>query len=198
MNALARIPSSPEYDPYDPLFRMGCGALAACIANAATYPMDVLRARTTLGGESTQEAFTKVLAERSMFRGLGATLCAVAPFVAVQNSTIDVMRATAADYVEVRAHHIVACGAVSGAFAQTLVYPLDVLRRRVQMAGGLGAAQVASTLRRGGVSALFAGITAAYLKVVPAVATGAVIAVSLNGHFRETNAAKVAQAGAGR
>ena len=76
-------------------------------------------------------------------------------------------------------------GGAAGIVAQTLVYPLDVLRRRLQVQGAQGAqgAQAAQAVvgdsawtalqqvvRREGVRSLFAGIVPTYAKVLPAVA----------------------------
>ena len=81
-----------------------------------------------------------------------------------------------------------AYGAGAGLIAQTVTYPLDVVRRQMQVAGlgaaaaspgARAAARATSTLdglrrvwRAGGVRALFAGVTINYMKVVPSTAIG--------------------------
>ena len=89
---------------------------------------------------------------------------------------------------------LMASGALAGVAAQTVVYPLDVLRRRVQLdRAGLGAlGTLRAVVAREGWRALFAGIVPTYLKTVPAVATTATVCVSLVSHFKQANAASTA------
>merc|ERR1719469_1748902 len=81
------------------LILLGCGGAAAGMANAITYPLDVVRTRLTLrdamganGYNSVGNAIRGIAhneGSRGFFRGLSPALCAIAPFVAVQNATID-------------------------------------------------------------------------------------------------------------
>jgi solute carrier family 25 (mitochondrial phosphate transporter), member 23/24/25/41 len=83
-----------------------------------------------------------------------------------------------------------ACGAVAGTTGQTIAFPLDVVRRRMQMSGWAGAAALhgadaahstavaykgmtdcfVRTVREEGVRALFKGLWPNYIKVVPSIA----------------------------
>ena len=70
-----------------------------------------------------------------------------------------------------------ACGCLSGVVTATATFPLDVVRRRMQVAGSGRAGGGASyggvlrqILRERGVRGLYAGLTAEYCKVVPGVA----------------------------
>jgi solute carrier family 25 protein 16 len=72
-----------------------------------------------------------------------------------------------------------ACGAIAGALGQTVAYPLDVVRRRMQTAGysdGMRPLTARATLpaiteiiKHEGWRALFKGLSINYYKVVPAV-----------------------------
>jgi len=79
------------------------------------------------------------------------------------------------------------CGAVAGTTGQTVAYPFDVVRRRLQVSGWQGAQGLhaegghavayrgmgdcfARTIREEGVGALFKGLAPNYLKVVPSIA----------------------------
>jgi solute carrier family 25 (mitochondrial phosphate transporter), member 23/24/25/41 len=82
------------------------------------------------------------------------------------------------------------CGAVAGTTGQTIAFPLDVVRRRMQMSGWAGAAALhgadaahsravaytgmtdcfVRTVREEGVRALFKGLWPNYIKVVPSIA----------------------------
>ena len=67
---------------------------------------------------------------KSLYNGLFPTLFAVAPFLACQMSMADFLKSKAAEMdVEITPWRMACVGGVAGATAQTVVYPLDVLRR---------------------------------------------------------------------
>jgi len=104
----------------------------------------VVRARVTVGGGALAGAIRDVSREggaRAFYRGLGPTLAAVVPFVAVQNAAIDLGKAATDDGAPPSYARLCAVGAGAGVLAQTVTYPLDVLRRRLQI-GGLAAGGV--------------------------------------------------------
>ena len=95
------------------------------------------------------------------------------------------------------------CSMAAGALAQTVVYPLDVIRRRVQMGGmsaaAAAAAEAAKTNERvaadvwwlaslrnvfaqEGMRGAFAGITPTYAKVIPSVMITKTVADTLIGY----------------
>ncbi|KAG2500629.1 hypothetical protein HYH03_001396 [Edaphochlamys debaryana] len=70
-------------------------------------------------------------------------------------------------------------GGVSGLLAQTLTFPLDVVRRQMQVAGLHGSSAelttfgtAAAIVKAGGVRGLFRGLSLNYIKVVPSTAIG--------------------------
>jgi solute carrier family 25 phosphate transporter 23/24/25/41 len=76
-----------------------------------------------------------------------------------------------------------ALGAISGTFAQTLTYPLDVVRRRMQMLGYGGQAveytSISEAFKRVytkyGLIGFYKGLIPNYLKVVPVVSINFVV-----------------------
>ena len=90
--------------------------------------------------------------------------------------------------------HLWLVGAFAGCSAQTFTYPLDVLRRRLQVgaladevARGGWVSAARGVVRREGLGSLFAGIGATYLKSIPSVATIATVCVSMNQYFAKQN-----------
>lgn len=82
------------------------------------------------------------------------------------------------------------CGGISGAVAQTITYPLDVLRRRLQSSGLLGfnyrGALDALTrmYREEGIRSFYRGMLPNYLKMVPAISVSFVVYETVQGWLR--------------
>lgn len=99
-------------------------------------------------------------------------------------------RSSAADLRDERDLSVIArlgCGAAAGTTGQTVAYPFDVARRRLQVSGWQGAKSLHAdhghvvvyngmtdcfvrTVKEEGVQALFKGLWPNYLKVVPSIA----------------------------
>jgi len=122
------------------------GAAAASAATLATYPLDVLRTRMVshLGPAPRYRNYMAAVEDilraegfGALYRGLSPSLLGVLPYGAVSFSTFELLKQ------RLRARHggvdsdvpvgeRLAAGAFSGAFSQLLVYPLQVVRRRMQ------------------------------------------------------------------
>lgn len=70
-------------------------------------------------------------------------------------------------------------GAIAGLVSQTSSYPLEVVRRRMQVGGAVGSGRrlgIAETARKimleSGPRGLFVGLTIGYIKIIPMTATG--------------------------
>jgi len=200
---LGMVPQEVKDGTSEHLWRGASAACAGVLGQICTYPLDVVRARQAVAkpatalvggggssGSSIAQAARQALAEGALYRGLVPTMLAVAPFLAVQLSVVDAAKAEIAkrDW-ELDSALLLATGATAGAVAQTVCYPLDVVRRRMQLwSAPQAAAATASSaataaamrpgmvgtvramVREGGVRSLFAGIGAAYAKVVPSCA----------------------------
>jgi solute carrier family 25 (mitochondrial phosphate transporter), member 23/24/25/41 len=72
----------------------------------------------------------------ALYKGLGPTLASLAPFVAINFATYDTLKsAFAAADKPPNAMRSLLLGAAAGIVAQTACYPLDTIRRRMQMKG---------------------------------------------------------------
>ena len=167
---------------YEPLYRAGVGGVAGGVATLATYPLDVVRARLTVERGVPPPSIAAVVrgvvqqdGVRGLFHGVRPTLLAVVPFVAFQQSLYDCCRQAASQcgFAD-SAALFMTCGALAGAGAQTVVFPLDVVRRRLQVrdptSPNTATSAVRSILKERGVWGLFCGLKPAYAKIAPSVA----------------------------
>lgn len=185
-----------------PLLRLSAGAGAGIIAMSATYPLDMVRGRLTV-----QEALNKqytgifhcasVIAREegitALWRGWVPSVIGVIPYVGLNFAVYETLKDHVLSYYELRSERELsvvtrlACGALAGTVGQTVAYPLDVVRRRMQMSGWKGAQSLhanggkaviytgmvdcfAQTVKEEGVTALFKGLWPNYVKVVPSIA----------------------------
>jgi len=185
-----------------PLLRLGAGAGAGIVGMSATYPMDMIRGRITIQEGSNQQyrgmlhATRCIVAEEGVFalwRGWLPSVIGVVPYVGLNFSVYETLKdviVRAYDCRDERDLSIatrLACGAVAGTAGQTVAYPFDVVRRRLQVSGWRGAEGLHAdhgqavayrgmidcfirTVREEGVGALFKGLAPNYLKVVPSIA----------------------------
>lgn len=189
-----------------PLLRLGAGACAGIIAMSATYPMDMVRGRITVQTEKSPyqyrgmfHALGTVYREegfRALYRGWLPSVIGVVPYVglnfAVYESLKDwLLQTNPLGLAKDNELHVVTrlgCGAIAGTIGQTVAYPLDVIRRRMQMVGWSHADSIVTgkskealqyngmidafrkTVRHEGVGALYKGLVPNSVKVVPSIA----------------------------
>lgn len=117
---------------------------------------------------------------RALYQGLGPTLTGVAPYVALNFQSYEVLRAhfTPPGESSPSGVHKLVCGALAGTIAQTFTYPLDVLRRRMQVNGLSDMVgykyrntwhAASEIVKNEGVRGLYKGMIPNYLKVAPAI-----------------------------
>ncbi|XP_076950558.1 mitochondrial adenine nucleotide transporter ADNT1-like [Bidens hawaiensis] len=191
-----------------PLLHLGAGACAGIVAMSATYPMDLVRGRLTVQTDKSPSqyrgiahALTTVLREegpRALYKGWVPSVIGVVPYVglnfAVYKSLKDYLVKSRpfglVEDTELSVTTKLACGAVAGTVGQTVAYPLDVIRRRMQMGGWKHAASIVTgegksksaleyngmidafrkTVRYEGFRALYKGLVPNSVKVVPSIA----------------------------
>ncbi|GLT46627.1 hypothetical protein SLA2020_203710 [Shorea laevis] len=189
-----------------PVLRLGAGACAGIIAMSATYPMDLVRGRLTVQTENSPyqyrgmfHALSTVLREegpRALYKGWVPSVIGVMPYVGLNFAIYDSLKDWLvkskpfglAEDSKLGVITRLACGAVAGTVGQTIAYPSDVIRRRMQMAGWSNAASVVTgdgkapieysgmidafrkTVRCEGFGALYKGLVPNSVKVVPSIA----------------------------
>lgn len=127
---------------------MLAGAAAGATSVAATYPLDVMRARLAVARETPEGAARfrgLVGAARemvaaggllSLYRGLTPTLLGILPYAGISFSTFEFLKSRArARGAEPTTAERLVFGGVAGFAGQASAYPLDIVRRRMQTEG---------------------------------------------------------------
>ncbi|KAG8457300.1 hypothetical protein KFE25_001037 [Diacronema lutheri] len=171
-----QITESGSSSALTPLQRLWAGALAGAFAQTITYPLDFMRARLTEG-------------VRSLYRGLVPSLVGIMPYVGVDFMVYGTLREWLprdAATGEPGTGAKLMAGAVAGAAGQTVAYPLDTVRRQLQVQDvkvkypdvpkyrGLVDCFF-GIVRRDGMRGLYRGIWPNYLKVAPSISIQFVI-----------------------
>ncbi|OZJ04525.1 hypothetical protein BZG36_03986 [Bifiguratus adelaidae] len=187
--------------------RLTAGALAGIVSVICTYPLDITRTRlavqsATLKGNLAEGGKSRKLpgiwgtmrniyknegGVWGLYRGLWPTLLGVAPYVALNFQCYELIKKylTPPGESQPSVGRKLACGALAGSIAQTVTYPLDVLRRRMQVTGMSSMAYkykgtwdaAATMIRKEGVLGLYKGMIPNYLKVAPAISVSFVVDV---------------------
>ncbi|XP_020216978.1 mitochondrial substrate carrier family protein B [Cajanus cajan] len=164
------------------------GGLAGITAASATYPLDLVRTRlaaqrSIMYYRGISHAFSTICREEGflgLYKGLGATLLGVGPSIAISFSVYEWLRSLWQSQRPDDSTAVVglACGSLSGIASSTATFPLDLVRRRMQLEGVGGRARVYNTglfgafgriIQTEGVRGLYRGILPEYYKVVPSV-----------------------------
>ncbi|KAI6234528.1 hypothetical protein M3Y99_00805300 [Aphelenchoides fujianensis] len=178
-----------------------CGAMAGCCAMTAAMPLDVIRTRLVAQGEpkiyrSTWHAARKIWKHEKVpgfFRGIVPSLSQVAPYTgefprlpthrsllllqaSSSRSTTFSRNSGTSTWATVQSTGALVCGASAGTIAKTCLYPLDLIRHRLQVNAairrGFGKTSVhkgmirslMSVMRREGTLGLFKGLSPSMIK----------------------------------
>ncbi|RKP06229.1 putative mitochondrial carrier protein [Thamnocephalis sphaerospora] len=193
-----RMLMEPGKNELDTPRRLASGALAGITSVAFTYPLDIVRTRLSVQSATARPPAPGVapapmpgiwstmrlmyLEEggvRALYRGLGPTMLGVAPYVALNFQAYEVLRKYFTPPGESAPTSVnkLLCGALAGSIAQTITYPLDVLRRRMQVTGMKEVGYkyrntwhaVREVVARESILGLYKGMIPNYLKVAPAI-----------------------------
>ncbi|KAI0686375.1 mitochondrial carrier domain-containing protein [Cytidiella melzeri] len=116
---------------------------------------------------------------RALYRGLIPTAMGVAPYVGINFAAYEALRGVITPPGKSSVVRKLTCGALAGSVSQTLTYPFDVLRRKMQVTGmdALGVKYngamdaLFSIMRTEGIKGLYRGLGPNLLKVAPSIAT---------------------------
>ncbi|KAK8581917.1 hypothetical protein V6N12_072119 [Hibiscus sabdariffa] len=191
-----------------PFVDLLAGSASGGTAVLCTYPLDL--ARTKLAYQVTdtgtncrsgvrslypqpaysgvRDVVTSVYKEagiRGLYRGVGPTLVGILPYAGLKFYVYEVLKTHVPEEQRKSIVMHLSCGAVAGLLGQTFTYPLDVVRRQMQVEnlqcsttqGGVTRYRntldgLTTIVRYQGWRQLFAGLSINYMKMVPSVAVG--------------------------
>ena len=169
--------------------RLVAGGTAGLTACTLAYPLDLIRTR--LAAQTTQNYYTGIghalqtiiqdEGAAGLYRGLGATLAQVGPCLAINYASYETARSAWLKRTDLAAPTVgmsLICGSLAGLVSSTATFPLDLVRRRMQLQGQARSARIytsyfgafSSIARTEGLRGLYSGILPEYYKVVPGVA----------------------------
>lgn len=129
--------------------RLLAGGMAGMTAQAITYPLDFIRARLTLQGGSSvayrgiTHGLVTVVNQSGvlgLYKGLWPSLVGVFPYIGIDFAVYETLRthlpaSCKNEKGDTSRTALFACGATAGIVGQTFAYPLDLIRRRMQVQG---------------------------------------------------------------
>ncbi|KAJ6820374.1 putative thylakoid ADP,ATP carrier protein, chloroplastic [Iris pallida] len=120
--------------------RLFAGACAGMTSTFVTYPLDVLRLRLAVepGCRTMSQVALNMLREEgvaSFYSGLGPSLLGIAPYIAVNFCIFDLVKKSLPEKYQKRTETSLLTALVSATLATLMCYPLDTVRRQMQMKG---------------------------------------------------------------
>ena len=168
------------------------GASAGMTSTLLTYPLDLVRSRLMMMSASASatkgsaqytgilDCFVKTYRQegvRGLYGGLGPTLAGIIPYAGVSFAAFDVIK----EYMprdeqnKIATRYKLLCGAFAGFLSQSVSYPVDTVRRRMQLQGCTGGERMyknaidctAQVFRKEGLFAFYRGLSANLLRAAP-------------------------------
>lgn len=160
------------------------GAGAGAISTTATYPLDLLRTR--FAAQGTEKVYSSLLASvrdiarhegpRGFFQGLGAGVAQIIPYMGFFFATYESLRLPMSNLNMPFGSGDATAGVMASIIAKTGVFPLDLIRKRLQVQGPTRAKYVHKNipvyrgifhsmqhiLKNEGVRGLYRGLTVRY------------------------------------
>ncbi|KFY20546.1 hypothetical protein V491_03633 [Pseudogymnoascus sp. VKM F-3775] len=167
------------------------GATAGAVSTTVTYPLDLLRTRFAAQGRqkvypslwSGVRAIATNEGPAGFFRGLSAGIIQIVPHMGLFFSVYETLRPYSSTLTLPFGSGDAVAGVAASVFAKTAVFPLDLVRKRLQVqgptrrqyvVGGLAYRGVGGSMRaivrREGWRGLYRGLTVSLVKAAPASA----------------------------
>ncbi|KTW31126.1 uncharacterized protein T551_01199 [Pneumocystis jirovecii RU7] len=178
--------------------RLTAGALAGITSVVVTYPLDITRTRLSIQSASLplkqingnqellgvwktmKNIYTVEGGFKALYKGIWPTILGIAPYVGLNFAIYESMKKILSqENGQLTAFGKFFSGAISGAIAQTITYPADVLRRRFQVTcmPGINYKYVSiydalkQILAQQGWKGFYQGLLPNLLKVIPSMGT---------------------------
>lgn len=155
--------------------RVIAGAMAGITATSVTHPLDVIRLRlaveTNLNG--SMDAVRSIYAEngaRTFLKGYFPSVLSLAPFIAINFASFDILKNKVYEGKRPSTLGTLGLGATAGLIAQSVCYPLDLVRRRMQLRGKVYSSTpmaFVTIVRKEGVLGLYKGMVPNAVKIIP-------------------------------
>ncbi|XVE70895.1 hypothetical protein DITRI_Ditri10aG0106900 [Diplodiscus trichospermus] len=190
-----------------PVVDLLAGSASGGTAVLCTYPLDLARTKLAYRVLDTRtnircstrslyprpahsgitDVLTTVYKEAGicgLYRGVGPTLAGILPYAGLKFYIYEVIKAHVPQEHQKSIVMSLSCGALAGLFGQTFTYPLDVVRRQMQVESLWHSTiqgdrryrntweGLTTIVRSQGWRQLFAGLSINYIKIVPSVAVG--------------------------
>ncbi|KAF3915253.1 Mitoferrin [Dactylellina cionopaga] len=192
----ARMEGKDDPKQISGVSRFFAGGVGGVVSQFAVYPIDTLKFRMQCemvaggprGNQLIIDTARKLWSSGGFYRGLPLGLIGIFPYSAIDLGTFEWMKRSYAaarskalgiqeDDFQVSNMVVLAIGATSGSIGASIVYPINLLRTRLQAQGTAQHPQTytgmwdvtTKTLKQEGFKGLFRGLTPNLLKVVPAV-----------------------------
>ena len=167
--------------------RFAAGGLAGAAAQAAIYPLEMVKTRMALssgpnagGMAATALAIARESGPAGLFRGLQPSLVGIFPYAGIDLMANSVLKDAVAERYQAAGREpgvleLLGCGMASSTTAMMCTYPLNVVRTRMQTSGMPGATAYGGAaqcffkiLREEGGAGLYRGVVPSLAKVLPA------------------------------
>ncbi|KAL8217472.1 hypothetical protein R6Q57_020845 [Mikania cordata] len=168
--------------------RLLAGGMAGAVAQTAIYPMDLVKTRlqTFVTGSGKVPSLGKLSKDiwvlegpQAFYRGIIPSLFGIIPYAGIDLAAYETLKEMSRTYIledsEPGPLVQLGCGTVSGALGATFVYPLQVVRTRMQAQTPGGSTTYTGmfdvfikTYRKEGARGFYKGLVPNILKVVPA------------------------------
>ncbi len=179
--------------------RMLGGSIASMCGTALTHPIDTVRSRVTCSaGLTIKDCIQQMMAAegpKAFLNGLIPNMVRVAPYGAINFLVYDQLKSWYRKRIgpggSLGAVPTMVFGAAAGAAAQTTVFPIEMVQRRLQLQGMKGQEVLYKNMldalikisRKEGIPALYAGLLPNYLKLIPAAAISFLVYEQLKEHM---------------